>query len=329
MSKLSPFRLRPWFRPMVWGERDLAPWYDYKAAEQPIGEVWLTGDTSVVDTGPLTGKSLDAVFREHKEDLLGPTLHSQERFPLLMKVLFPKEKLSVQVHPGDAMAQEHGEPHGKTECWYVLDAEPTAEVALGLRSGTTLPDVRTAIDNKTLESLLQSVPVQKEDMVFVDAGTIHAIFPGVVILETQQNSDMTYRLYDYGRPRELHLKDGLQALRLYTDAGKVQPKRESTGGAESTGVRRDLLVRSKYFSVDRTRLADANLTESFSLPMGRQSQTGSVQLIFVSGGAGSLQSQGEAPIPLRRGDIAIVPACTRAWSMTSSEPMEFLRAISE
>ena len=329
MSNLSPFRLRPWFRPMVWGERDLTPWYDYKAVDQPIGEVWLSGDTSVVDTGPLTGQSVADVFREHKQDLLGPTLHSQERFPLLMKVLFPQEKLSVQVHPGDAMAREHGEPHGKTECWYVLDAEPGAEVALGLRTGTTLPAVQAAIENKTLETLLQSVPVQKEDLIFVDAGTIHAIFPGVVILETQQNSDMTYRLYDYGRPRELHLKDGLQALRLHTDAGKVPPKGESNGVEESTGSRRDLLVRSNYFSVDRTRIAAANCTESFSLPAGRQSQTGSVQLIFVSAGAGALHSKGEAPIPLRRGDLAVVPACTGAWSMTSSEPMEFLRAIPE
>ena len=157
MPSLSPFRLRPWFRPMVWGTRNLAPWYD-RVVTEPIGEVWLSGDTSVVETGPLTGKTLEAVFHEHMEDLLGPTLHPQERFPLLMKVLFPKEKLSVQVHPGDAMAREHGEPHGKTECWYTLDAEPGATVALGLRPGTTLPAVQAAIEDKTLEKLLQSVP---------------------------------------------------------------------------------------------------------------------------------------------------------------------------
>ena len=182
---------------------------------------------------------------------------------------------------------------------------------------------------KTLETLLQTVPARKEDMIFVDAGTVHAIFPGVVILETQQNSDMTYRLYDYGRPRELHLKDGLQAIRLHTDAGKVQPKRESNVGTQIAGSSRDLLVRSKYFSVDRTRLAGTNITENFSLPARRQSQTGSVQLIFVSAGAGALHSKGEAPIQLRRGDLAVVPACTGEWSMTSSEPMEILRAVPE
>ncbi len=150
------------------------------------------------------------------------------------------------------MARQHGEPHGKTECWYVLEAEPDATVALGLRPGTSLPDVKAAIDDHTLENLLQSVPVRKDEMIFVDAGTVHAIFPGVVMLETQQNSDMTYRLYDYGRPRELHLKDGLQAIRLKTEAGPVAPKIEPISGSQSLAGGREILVQSKYFRVDRT-----------------------------------------------------------------------------
>ncbi|MHB1795151.1 MAG: type I phosphomannose isomerase catalytic subunit [Acidobacteriaceae bacterium] len=327
MTTLTPFRLRPWFRPMVWGVRDLAPWYDHKISDQPIGEVWLSGDDCVVATGPLAGKTMDAVFHERREELLGAAGAHQERFPLLMKVLFPREKLSVQVHPGDAMAREHGEPHGKTECWYVLDAEPGAAVALGLHRGTTLSEVQAAIENHTLENLLESVPVKKDEMIFVDAGTVHAIFPGVVILETQQNSDMTYRLYDYGRPRELHLKDGLQAIRLQTEAGTVQPKMEPDNGSQAAGAGREVLVQSKYFRVDRTRLANAKTTENFSLPEGKKS--GAVQLIFVAAGAGELHSKGEAPIPLRRGELAIIPACTAEWNLTSSETMEILRAIPE
>lgn len=162
---------------MVWGVRDLAPWYDHKITTEPIGEVWLSGNDCIVDTGPLAGKTLDAVFHECREDLLGPAGEHQERFPLLMKVLFPREKLSVQVHPGDAMAREHGEPHGKTECWYVLEAEPGATVALGLKPGTTVAEVEQSIADHTLENLLQSVPMKKDDMIFVDAGTVHAISP--------------------------------------------------------------------------------------------------------------------------------------------------------
>ncbi len=327
MTTLTPFRLRPWFRPMVWGVRDLAPWYDYKISDQPIGEVWLSGNDCVVDSGPLTGKTLDAVFHECREDLLGESGAHQERFPLLMKVLFPREKLSVQVHPGDEMARQHGEPHGKTECWYVLQADPGAAVALGLRPGTSLPDVQAAIENKTLENLLQSVPVKNNEMIFVDAGTVHAIFPGVVMLETQQNSDMTYRLYDYGRPRELHLKDGLQAIRLQTDAGAVSPTIEPVSGSQSIMGGREVLVRSKYFRVDRTRLAEANMMENFSLPAGKKSNA--VQLVFIGAGVGHLQSNGQAPIPLRRGELAVVPACAPDWSFTPTAPAEILRAIPE
>ncbi|MES2222145.1 MAG: type I phosphomannose isomerase catalytic subunit [Acidobacteriota bacterium] len=324
MKILSPFRLRPWFRPMVWGVRDLAPWYDYKISDQPIGEVWLSGNDCVVDTGDLSGKTLDEVFHERREELLGPGGAHQERFPLLMKVLFPREKLSVQVHPGDAMAQQHGEPHGKTECWYVLEAEPGAAVALGLRPGTGLPEVKAAIDDHTLENLLQSVPVKKDEMIFVDAGTVHAIFPGVVMLETQQNSDMTYRLYDYGRPRELHLKDGLQAIRLQTEAGPVVPKVDPISDSQSIAGGREILVQSKYFRVDRTRLADAT-TENFSLPAGNKSNT--VQLIFVALGSGQVQSAGQAPIPLQRGELAVVPACSPEWSFASVGSAEIIRAI--
>jgi mannose-6-phosphate isomerase len=312
---------------MVWGVRDLAPWYDYKIADQPIGEVWLSGNDCVVDTGPLTGKTLDAVFNERREELLGTGVDYQERFPLLMKVLFPREKLSVQVHPGDEMARQHGEPHGKTECWYVLEADPGAAVALGLRPGTSLPEVKAAIENHTLENLLQAVPVKKDDMIFVDAGTVHAIFPGVVILETQQNSDMTYRLYDYGRPRELHLKDGLQAIRLDTEAGPVAAKMEPASGSQSVAGGREILVQSKYFRVDRTRLANAKMTQDFSLPAGKKSST--VQLVFVGAGAGQLHSEGQAPILLHRGGLAVVPACSPDWSFTSEAPTEILRAIPE
>jgi mannose-6-phosphate isomerase len=327
MTTLIPFRLRPWFRPMVWGARDLAPWYDHKITTDPIGEVWLSGSDCVVDAGPLAGKTLDAVFHEFREDLLGADGAHQQRFPLLMKVLFPREKLSVQVHPGDEMARQHGEPHGKTECWYVLEADPGATVALGLRPGTSLLEVEAAIENQTLENLLQPVPVRKGEMIFVDAGTVHAIFPGVVMLETQQNSDMTYRLYDYGRPRELHLKDGLQAIRLETEAGPVTAKIELVPASQSVAGGREILVQSRYFRVDRTRLAEAKMTENFSLPAGKKS--GAVQLVFVGAGAGQLQSRGQSPIPLQRGELAVVPACTPEWSFNSEAPTEILRAIPE
>ena len=163
-----------------------------------------------------------------------------------MKLLFPSEKLSVQVHPDDAMARAMGQPRGKTECWYVLEAEAGAMIALGLREGVTAEAVRSAIADGTLEALLEWVSVEAGEMIFVDAGTVHAIGPGVVLLETQQTSDATFRLYDYGRGRELHLEQGLRAMKMRTAAGKVRPR------AMDGFVR---LIEQKYFVVDRYDVA--------------------------------------------------------------------------
>ncbi|HEY0795880.1 MAG TPA: type I phosphomannose isomerase catalytic subunit, partial [Acidisarcina sp.] len=218
MPSLPPFRMSPFFRTRPWGFQDLAPWFDYKTAGEPIGEVWLTGEECVAETGPLAGQTLKQIIKENGPHMLGPG-HKHDEFPLLIKILFPKEKLSVQVHPDDALAVRYGEPRGKTECWYALDAEPGAFVSLGLKPGSTEEDIRAAIADETLEELLVTVPVHKGDMIFVDAGTVHAIGPGAVILETQQSSDLTYRMYDYGRGRDLHLQKSFEAMRVKTAAG--------------------------------------------------------------------------------------------------------------
>jgi mannose-6-phosphate isomerase len=198
--------------------------------EEKVGEAWLSGPESVVETGALAGKTLKEVW---------------PGFPLLVKMLFPNEKLSVQVHPDDAQAQLIGLARGKTECWYVLDAEPGATVACGLKSGVGVEDVAKAVADGTLESLLEMVPVKVGDLVFVDAGTVHAIGPGVTLLEVQQTCDVTYRLYDYGRPRELHLEAGLAVVKTETAAGLVAPK-------AMDGFTR--LIEAKYFVIDRYEL---------------------------------------------------------------------------
>ena len=231
---LAPFRLKPWFSERVWGKRDLRPWYEDTGTTELVGEAWLTGPQCVVETGELEGRTFASVAAEWGGE-----------FPLLVKLLFPNEKLSVQVHPDDAQAQAFGEVRGKTECWYVLEAEPGAAVALGLKDGAGREQVAAAIADGTMESLMEWVPVEVGDMLFVDAGTVHAIGPGVVLLETQQTSDVTYRLYDYGRPRELHLEKGLAVMKAKTQAGKVKPR-------EMDGFTR--LIEQKYFAVDRFEL---------------------------------------------------------------------------
>jgi len=232
---VAPFRLKPWFSERPWGKRDLRPWYADTGTTELVGEAWLTGPQCVVETGPLAGRTLASVAAE-----LGG------EFPLLVKLLFPAEKLSVQVHPDDAQAQAFGERRGKTECWYVLEADPGAAVALGLKAGVDVAAVKAAVAEGTMEELMEWVPVSVGDMLFVDAGTVHAIAPGVVLLETQQTSDVTYRLYDYGRPRELHLEKGLQVIKTKTGAGKIAPR-------VMDGFTR--LIEQKYFVVDRFDVA--------------------------------------------------------------------------
>ena len=311
MGEILPFRLAPYFRTRIWGFNDLTPWFDYKTEGEPIGEVWLTGEMCKAATGPFAGETLRAITDHHGPELLGSALGDGE-FPLLVKILFPKEKLSVQVHPDDAMAREYGEPRGKTECWYALDAQPDAAVALGIRPGVTAEQVRTAIRNATLEDLLEMIPVHRHDMLFVDAGTVHAMGPGVVILETQQTSDLTYRMYDYGRPRELHLEKSLEAMRLKTRAGRVPPK--PVNGHE-------ILIDEKYFEIERWPLA------SGEAPAGLAALTGAVQIFFVSEGSVRIFADGGDPVSVGKRELAVVPAVSTGIRICVDAPSEVIRIL--
>ncbi len=225
-SNWRQFLLKPRFAERIWGRASLAPFYGETGVDGPVGEAWLTGPECVVAGGEMAGKSLS-------EAVPG--------FPLLVKILFPDDKLSVQVHPDDAEARKLGLDRGKTECWYVLESETGAKVACGLTAGTSADDVREAIEAGTLEDRMQWIAVAPGDMIFVDAGTLHAIGPGMTLLEVQQTCDVTYRLYDYGRPRELHLEQGLAVLKTETRAGKVKPHKQD-------GFTR--LIETEYFIVD-------------------------------------------------------------------------------
>ena len=243
---LRPFRLKPVFVKRVWGKTDLKPWFEADAGDK-IGEVWLTGPECIIQGGEEDGRTLKDLSSQCTGTLDG-VLGGGE-FPLLVKMLFPDEKLSVQVHPDDDEARALGLPRGKTECWYVLDAVPGATVACGLRPGVTVESVRKGAEDGTLETLLEQLPVKAGDMVLVEAGTVHAIGPGVVLLEVQQTCDVTYRLYDYGRGRDLHLEEGLKVVKTRTKSGTIE-------SVDSEPFTR--LVKTAYFVVDR-----------FTVPPGR------------------------------------------------------------
>jgi mannose-6-phosphate isomerase len=307
-STSAPFRLKPFFSPRPWGKPNLRPWYAETGTTELVGESWLTGPQCVIETGPLAGRTLGDVAEEYAAELLTPGALAE--FPLLVKMLFPDAKLSVQVHPDDAEAQAIGLHRGKTECWYVLEAEPGATIALGLKPGTTIDGIRAAVADGSMESLMEWVPVAAGEMIFVDAGTMHAIGPGVVLLETQQTCDTTYRLYDYGRPRELHLEKGLAVTKLHTAAGKVAP-------VAMDGFTR--VIAQKYFVVDRFEVA-AGATVSLD------DVAGVSECVVCLKGSGSVISN-EGEVELGVGEAVVVPAKADGVKVTAGEALTFFRCF--
>lgn len=311
-ARLVPFRVEPRFVQRVWGYNDLRPWYNRPAEAEPIGEVWLTGDECLVGSGPHSGKTLSKLFQESPEALLGTAAPSPDS-PLLIKVIFARQKLSVQVHPDDWLAQRYGQPRGKTECWYALAADPGAQVAVGLKPGTSLDQVRKGIHDGTLEQSLNVLPVETGDMIFVDAGTVHAIWPGSILLETQQNCDLTYRMFDYGRPRELHLQKSLEATRTVTRAGKVAPQ---------TLPDRTILVDQDYFCVERVPVAATR--SSTTLP-GPSEPAPGLSYLFAAAGSARLTSPGFTQVELPTRGIVAVPASSPVFAVQDMGGLDLIR----
>ena len=310
--QLPPFLIEPRFVDRVWGYNDLHPWFDRVAEKGPIGEVWLTGDECRIATGAHAGMTLAALFREDPLALLGAS-RSHDGSPLLVKMIFAREKLSVQVHPDDQLAQKYGQPRGKTECWFALAAEPGAQVAAGLKPGVTLDQVKSGIQNGTLEQSLNVLPVSQGDMIFVDAGTVHAIWPGSILLETQQNSDITYRLYDYGRPRELHIEKSLEATRLVTRAGKMLPRRLTD---------RTTLIDVEYFRVERITINGSR--ESSSL-LAHDEPSPGLAYLFAASGSARITSGSFEPIEITSRGIACVPAASPSFTIEDCGGLDLIR----
>ncbi len=311
--------MQPAFDPRPWGTQDLSPIYPNHKFEDKIGEAWLTGDACQVANGPLQGRSLAALSSQYGRELVGDAAADPSRFPLLLKFLFPHEKLSVQVHPDDAAARGAGQPWGKTECWYVAHARPGAQIGLGLRPGVTLRQFEQAIHDQRAEELLNWINVYAGEMIYVAGGTVHTLGPGSVIVETQQQSDTTYRLYDYGRPRELHLKEGLAAIKEKVKSGKVvRPAPSQLNGA---GNRQAPLIASPYFVVEMFELKQPHTFRATD-----DSGKKSVQILVAVEGCGVVESAGTEPVTLARGDAVVVPASVGEFHVRPQWSVEFIKA---
>jgi mannose-6-phosphate isomerase len=323
MTQLYPLLMSPAFDPRPWGTLDLSAIYPNHKFNERIGEAWLTGDNCAVANGPLAKRTLADLSKEFGAELVGTAARDPRRFPLLLKFLFPEEKLSVQVHPDDATAQRFGEPWGKTECWYVAHAKPGSRIALGLKPGVTVAQFEQSILEKRAEELLNWINVYQGEMIYVAGGTVHTLGPGSVIVETQQQSDTTYRLYDYGRPRPLHLERGLASVKVHTASGKaIRPAPVRINGGKS---RRSSMIVAPYFTVDMFELKEPHI---FSTADGETNDAGktSAQILVTVEGCGVVEVQGRDPVTLAKGDAVVIPAAVQNFAVRPQWAVEFLKA---
>lgn len=319
---LRPARLEPQFVPRIWGARSLAPLFpERQSLREPIGEVWLTGNECRFANGPFAGERLGDVWPRMTEEWCGKLTSSQRKqFPILAKFLFPEDKLSVQVHPDDDYAMRNelaAGGTGKTEMWYVVSARPGAEVRVGLKPEVDRGAFRSAIADNTAEELIESVPVRAGDAIFVPAGTVHTIGPGMVLCEVQQNSDITYRVFDYhrldanGNPRDLHIERALDVIRFGKQrGGKVAavPREEIENAAA--------LVVCPYFCVRRV---------AFSKPHSIV-RSGGLELIIVLEGSGTLRAMPNGTgAEYSRAQAWLIPAAIRDCIYEPREPTTILR----
>jgi mannose-6-phosphate isomerase len=254
MQLTEPIVFEPLFMERVWGGRRLESLFGKALPSgRPVGESWEIVDRenaqSIVRNGPLKGKCLHELWTEHRAEVFGESMPEIPRFPLLFKLLDARERLSVQVHPAARIAAElHGEP--KTEMWFIVENDGDGEIFAGLRHGVTSEEFERALKAGTVEGKIHRVPVKSGDVIFIPSGRIHAIGAGNVIVEVQQNSDTTYRVFDWnrlgldGRLREVHIAESLRAI----DFEDFEP-----GLAESKG---EVLVECDYFKVERWSLED-------------------------------------------------------------------------
>ena len=300
----EPLFLQSVMQEKIWGGTHLRDVFDYDIPSDHVGEYWAISahpnGVSTIKNGRYAGQTLDVLYAEHRE-LFGN--RQEPVFPLLTKILDANDWLSVQVHPDDAYGLEHEGELGKTECWYIIAAEPGAEIIYG-HNAKSKEELRQQIESKDWENLLTKVPVKAGDFFYVPSGTMHAIGAGIMVLETQQSSDTTYRVYDFDRKddqgnlRELHLEKSIDVLNIGEPANS-RPVTTKVDDLKST-----LLVASDFFAVYKWEIsgkADFEKTADYSL-------------FSVLDGQGSLKVDGQ-DYDIAKGSHFILPSDVETWQI--------------
>ncbi|MDG2193928.1 MAG: mannose-6-phosphate isomerase [Polaribacter sp.] len=318
-------KFEPILKDKIWGGEKLMTLLHKKSDRKDIGESWeisdVEGDTSVVATGNLKGKNLKELIQEYKGDLVGEKMYQQfgEKFPLLIKFIDAKEALSIQLHPNDALAKERHNSFGKTEMWYVMQADEKANLIVGFQKDVTSEEYLQHLRNKSLTEILNIDEVQEGDVYFIPTGRVHAIGAGVLLAEIQQTSDITYRIYDWDRKdaagnyRDLHTEEAVEAID-YKAEDSYKTMYEKVKNEAST------IVSCPYFTTNII-----SLKASASIAINHSEKDSFVIYMCVAGSAIFVHNtQTER---LEKGETLLLPACVKNIKITSDSITELLEVF--
>lgn len=304
---MYPLKFLPVYKERIWGGHNLARLLGRKLPKAKIGESWdlccHKNGMSVVANGHLTGKTLAELMAEYKEELMGKAYDPGGYFPLLIKIIDANDKLSVQVHPDDDYANRvEGEP-GKTEAWFVIAAKPDAQIIYGLKDEVSRENFRQAFRTGDIMACLREVAVKQGDMVYIPSGLVHALLDGVLVYEVQQNSDTTYRVYDYGRvdkdgrPRDLHIDKALDVIKF--------------DGQEDAPYNKDK-IESPYFQMQKIRIDNERPDVS----------NDSFLIYCIISGVGEIAYHGGIE-SINKGETVLIPASLKEFTVSGN--LELLR----
>ena len=319
---METLKFKPILKTVVWGGEKIAPYKGIETEQKHIGESWelsgVPGNESIVTEGPLSGKSIAELVKEYKGELVGGQVYERtgDQFPLLIKFIDAHKDLSIQVHPDDALAEKRHGTNGKTEMWYVIDAEPGAALYSGLKKAIGPEEYEKRVADGSITDVLARYDVEPGDVFFLPAGRIHAICSGCFIAEIQQTSDITYRIFDYnrpgldGKPRELHTELAKDAIdyKVYADY------RTPHTPAQDEEVE---LVSCPYFT---TSLLDLTLPYAKDL-----SELDSFVVLMCLSGSGTLEVDGEE-VSIGQGETVLIPASADDLCLVPDACMKVLLA---
>ncbi|MGN0468690.1 MAG: mannose-6-phosphate isomerase, class I [Acutalibacteraceae bacterium] len=297
-------KLRPAVKDYIWGGTRLAKEFDIESGFDKQAEAWVLSchddGENIIQGGQFDGRTLKDVLENEGKDFLGTNCEKFDFFPILIKLIDAKDDLSVQVHPSDEYALEHENQYGKTEAWYIIDCDEGAQIIYGLNHDMTKEQLKESIENSTLLENVNRINVKKGDIYFIPSGTIHAICKGVLLAEIQQNSNVTYRVYDYnrlqnGKPRELHIEKAVDVINLKAAdcSGEAEGEKQKFPGYSKT-----LLKKCDLFTVNKLEVEESAKIVA--------DETSFVSLVAIDGNA--VINHGDSFLTLYKGESVFIPA---------------------